>query len=457
MIKFSNKPRQTKYIETKNRKIITSIPSPETIGFIEDCQKFEPRSMNNQIPIVWDKASGFNVWDVSGNKWIDFTSAIFVTNVGHSHPRIKSAIKKMVDGDLLNAYYYPTKIRAEFSKYLIQNTCKNIYDKVLLLSTGSEANEASIKMAKIRKFKKDPSSKNIIVSFQNSFHGKTFGSQLASGKPKEKFWISDKTNNLHLPFPYPENLEHKSGADFFNKTISNLIEKNNLKPSDISAFIIEPYQGWCAIFLPKDYAQQMKNFCEKHDILFICDEVQSGFGRTGKMFAYEHFEIIPDIVVCGKGISSSLPVSAVITSKEIADCDESFNSTHGGNPVAVAASLESLKILDEEDLINESFRKGKILESELLKWKSEMPNIISKIYCRGLLASVFIKSPIENITDVNFVDILIEESTRQGLMSIRTSSGTLKIGPPLCISHDALIEGIDVLKNSLQVCLDTLV
>jgi 4-aminobutyrate aminotransferase-like enzyme len=236
-----------------------------------------------------------------------------------------------------------------------------------------------------------------------------------------------------------------------------LLDNNNLKPSDICAIISEPYQGWCAVFIPMDYALQMRNFCDKHDILFICDEVQSGFGRTGKMFAYEHLGIVPDILVCGKGISSSLPVSAVLTSTEIADCDESFNSTHGGNPVGVAASLESLKIIEDENLVSESSRKGSILELELNKWKNEMPEYISKIYCKGLLASVFIESCNDKINNSDFVDMLIEEATRQGLMSIRTASGTLKIGPPLCITDDALVEGVEVLKNSLRVCLDMLV
>jgi 4-aminobutyrate aminotransferase-like enzyme len=448
---FSNTPKQTKFIETKNRKIFTNIPSPETIEFIEKSKKYEPSSMNNQIPIVWDRASGFNIWDKSGNKWIDFTSTIFVANVGHSHPRIKKAITQMVEKDLLNAYYYPTEIRTEFSKYLLDNTCKGLYDKVLLLTTGSEANEAAIKMAKIIKYKKNTNSKNIIISFENSYHGKTFGSQLAGGKPKEKFWISEKTNNLHLIFPYPENLIGTNGADFFKISIERLMLENNINTKDISAFITEPYQGWCAIFLPKDYAKEMKNFCEKNDILLICDEVQSGFGRTGKMFAFEHLDVIPDIIVCGKAISSSLPLSAIITTKEIAECDGSFNSTHGGNPVCVAAALESLRIIDDEDLVNESERKGKILESELIKWQTEVPECISKIYCRGLLASVFIESPSEDISNADFVDMLIEEATRRGLMSIRTASGTLKIGPPLCITDDALIEGVSVLKESLDV------
>lgn len=455
-MEFSNQPRPTFRVETKNRRICTDIPSPETIDILEDCKRFEPKSMNNQIPIVWHRASGFNVWDVSGNKWIDFTSTIFVANVGHSHPRIKDAIKQMVDNDLLNAYYYPTKIRSEFSSYILQKTTKGNFDKVLLLSTGSEANEAAIKMAKIRKFKKDPTSKNVIISFENSFHGKTFGSQLAGGKPKEKFWISEKTKNLHLPYPYPDVLQDTSGSQFFTETMKELLESNGLNPSDICGIIAEPYQGWCAVFIPTDYAQEMKRFCEDNDILFICDEVQSGFGRTGKMFAYEHFGVVPDILVCGKGISSSLPVSAVLTTNEIADCDESFNSTHGGSPVGVAASLECLKIIDDEELVSESFRKGKILEAELNKWMQEMPKHISKVYCRGLLASVFIESSVDSVSNSDFVDMLIEEATRQGLMSIRTASGTLKIGPPLCITDDALVEGIEVLKKSLLVCLDTL-
>jgi 4-aminobutyrate aminotransferase-like enzyme len=448
---FSLNPIKTSFIETKNRKICTSIPSPETIDTIKCCLKYEPYSMNNQIPIVWDRAEGFNIYDKSGNKWIDFTSTIFVANVGHSHPRIKNAIKKMVDQDLLNAYYYPTDIRAEFCKYLINNICNNEFEKVLLLSTGSEANEAAIKMAKIRKKKKNPLSKNVIVSFENAFHGKTLGSQLSGGKNKDKFWIKNEyNNNLHLPFPYPDVLKNNNmnGEEFFNKTIKELLFYNKIEPSDISAFITEPYQGWCAIFLPEDYAKTMSKFCKEHDILLIIDEVQSGFGRTGEIFAYKHFNIHPDIVVCGKAISSSLPLSAVITSDEISSVDESFNSTHGGNPIAVAASLESIKILIEEDLVNQSKIKGEILRKELTKWQNENQQIKS-IHGKGLLFSVFIDSPNKNITNNDYVDLLIEEATRRGLMSVRTMSGTLKIGPPLVITEDALIEGIEILKESL--------
>lgn len=454
MIKFSIDPKETNLIETNNRKICTSIPSPDTIETIKKCLLYEPYSMNNQIPIVWDRAEGFNVYDKSGNKWIDFTSTIFVANVGHSHPRIKEAIKKMVDSDLLNAYYYPTDIRSEFAEYMINVVCRKNkkYEKILLLSTGSEANEAALKMAKIRKKKQNKDSKCIILSMENSFHGKTLGSQLVGGKPKDKYWITgDGEYNIHLPFPYPWILEEEkiSGKEFFNKTIQNFILDKKIDLKDIAGFITEPYQGWCAVFLPEDYVIELENFCNKNDILIIVDEVQSGFGRTGEIFAFENIKMHPDIIVCGKAISCSLPLSAVITRSEICSLDDSLNSTHGGNPIAVAASLESVKIMMEENLPNKSKISGKILEHELLKWQKENPEQIKSIYCKGLLASVFIESNNRDVSNIDFVDMIIFEATKRGLMSVRTMSGTLKIGPPLVITEDALLEGLQILKESM--------
>ena len=441
MYKFSQKPVETLKVFTKHRSIVTAIPAPSTIETLEECNKYEPASMNNQLPIVWDKAVDYQIFDDAGNCWIDFTSSIFVANVGHANPKVCNAIKDTLDKKLLNAYYYPTKERAKFSKLLIENTPKNI-EKVLLLSTGSEAVEAAIKMA--IKYTK----KNEVLSFKKSFHGKTMGAQLAGGKPGEKEWIPIKSYVNHIEFPYPWILEQKkmTGAELFDMTFKDI------DPKKLAAVITEPYQGWCAAFLPKDYAQNLQKWCNKNEVLLIMDEVQAGFGRTGELFAFNHFDIAPDIITCGKGISSSLPLSAVLTRSRIANIDESFNSTHGGNPMAVAASYASLQELINKKLILASKNKGKILNSELNKWKKEKPQHISRIICKGLLASVFITSP--NGDNNTFVDKLIEIAMRKGLMSVRTASGTLKIGPPLTIPEDALIEEIEILKESLQECLD---
>ncbi len=447
MYKFFTIPVDCEPVKTNHRIIQTAIPAPSTIQILNDCAANEPDSMNDQLPVVWDRAEDFYVYDNAGNKWIDFTSCIFVANVGHSNPMVKESIISTVEKNLLNAYYYPTKERAEFSK-LLTSLLPNPYNKrVLFLSTGSEAVEAAIKMA--IKY----TGRNRVLSFTNAFHGKTMGAHMAGGKFKAQEWIPiTKTYVSHIDYPNSWDLESQnmSAEEFFEFQITYDIQN----PEDYAAIIFEPYQGWSAEFMPKEYAQKLREWCNKHGILMIIDEIQSGFGRTGKLFAYEHFEIVPDIITCAKGISSSLPLSCVITMSNIINVDMSFNSTHGGNPVAVAASLASVKYLLDNNLIAESERKGQILNDELLKWKLEMPRYIKRINCRGLLASVFIEAP--NKKNEEFVDRVIEIAMRKGLLSVRTASGTLKIGPPLTITEDALIEGVQVLKESLQECLDML-
>jgi 4-aminobutyrate aminotransferase-like enzyme len=434
--KFLLQPVECETVNTKYRRIITSIPSPLTIPILDACLKNEPESMNDQLPVVWNSADNFSVFDISGNKWIDFTSSIFVANVGHSNPKVKEAIISTTSKNLLNAYYYPTKERSEFSKLLVNIVPKNL-DKVLFLSTGSESVECAIKMS-IKH-----TGKNKIISFNNGYHGKTMGSAMAGGKFKSQEWIPVKTYVTHLPYPDTITLENEGMLP------QELFEKyfKDINPSEYSAVIMEPYQGWSAEFASKEYVNLLKKWCEDNKVLLIIDEIQSGFGRTGKLFAYEHFDITPDIIICAKGISSSLPLSCVITNNKIVNSDMSYNSTHGGNPIAVAASKASVEYLLDNDLISESYRKGKIMKTELLKWKEEMPDYVKKINCKGLLAGVFLKSPNEN--DIDFVDMIIEVAMRKGLLSIRTQSGTLKIGPPLTIDDDALIEGIGVLKESL--------
>jgi 4-aminobutyrate aminotransferase-like enzyme len=442
MHKFSLIPVSCEIIETNNRIIKTDIPSPDTIEVLNKCSLYEPDSMNDQLPLVWSSASDYSIYDVSGNKWIDFTSTIFVANVGHSNPKVKEAIIETASKNLLNSYYYPTKERAEFSELLI-NITQEKFDKVLFLSTGSEAVEAAIKMA--IKF----SGKKKVISFYNNYHGKTMGSAMAGGKFKSQEWIPVKSYVHHIPYPDSITLEKEKVTP--QKLFENSFSE--IDSSDVAAVIMEPYQGWSAEFASKEYVQLLRNWCNQNNVILIIDEIQSGFGRTGKLFGYEHFEIVPDIIVCAKGISSSLPLSCVITRKEIIDTDMSYNSTHGGNPVAVAASNASVKFLLNNNLVSESFRKGKILKQELESWMDEMPNYVKKVNCKGLLAGVFIESP--NNNNIDFVDKIIEIAMRKGLLSIRTQCGTLKIGPPLTISDEALIEGINVLKESLKICLDT--
>ena len=319
---------------------------------------------------------------------------------------------------------------------------KNL-DKVFLLTTGAEATECSIKLARIHG-KKINENKIGIISFLGAMHGKTLGALMVGGKTKEKHWIGNHDPDMyHLPFPSKD-----SGEEFFKESIKKL-EESGVDLSTITAFMVESYQGWGALFYPKEYIQALRTWANENDVIVIFDEIQSGFGRTGKLFAYEHYEVDADIVCCGKGISSGLPLSAVLGRKELIDVDPSLNSTHGGNPVCCAATLASLEILESENLIDESARKGRLIEKELEKIKTQFPNRI-QFFGKGMIYAIHVKNISESGLDVEIVDKIIEKSMQKGVLLIRTGTGTIKIGPPLTIPDDALIEGLSVIEESIS-------
>lgn len=443
--KFNLIPKEVPKINTKYRKIVTSIPPENSIPILNDLRKYEPASMSLELPVVWDRAENFQVFDKNGNCWIDFSSGTFVVNVGHRHPKICKAISETVDNNFLHNYYFPSEIRAKLVKKLHDMIPENL-NKVFLLTTGAEATECSIKLARIHGKKTNPK-KIGIISFLGAMHGKTLGALMVGGKTKEKHWIGNLDPDMyHLPFPSKD-----SGGEFFKESIEK-IEQNGVDLTTITAFMIESYQGWGALFYPKNYIKALRKWANEHDVIVIFDEIQSGFGRTGKLFAYEHYEIEADIVCCGKGISSGLPLSAVVGRKELIDVDPSLNSTHGGNPICCAATLASLEVLEDENLINESARKGKILEKGLMLIKDNYSKRI-EISGKGLIFAVHIKKPSTDALDAELVDRIIEKCMQKGLLLIRTGTGTIKIGPPLTITDDALLEGISVIAESIRECI----
>ena len=452
MAAFSLTPKAVPQIETRHRRIKTAIPNPATLPVIEELMRCEPASMNSELPVVWDRAKAYQVFDASGNCWIDFTSTIFVANVGHSHPQVVKAITDMAGRSLLNAYYYPTEIRSRLAKKILGLVPPGL-NKVLFLSTGAETTEVAAKITMMHGRKISPE-KDIVVAFEGSFHGKTMGAQTLGGKPGGKAWIKYfHPRVVHLDYPYPWVLSEMkmTGAQFFSHSLQRLSEKG-VKLEEIAGFIAEPYQGWCAVFFPVDYMAAMREWCTKHQALLAFDEVQAGFGRTGKMFGFEHFGVTPDIICCAKALSSSIPVSAVIASAKVLDVDPSLNSTHGGNPIGMAASMASIEVLQSENLISESARKGELVKAELEKWRKDRPEYVCEIFGAGLLWGIFIRDPKTKKLDIDLVDRIIEKGMQKGLLSIRTCSGTLKLGPPLIIPDDALVEGIRILRESLDEC-----
>lgn len=453
---FSQTPVDVPFVATKYRRIKTAIPAPETLQILLDLDKYESRSMHGQLPVVWDRAEDFQVYDTHGNCWIDFTSTIFLTNSGHANPRIIASVQKILDQKLLHTYTFPSQIRAQFLKKLIEITPPQ-FEKAFLLSAGTEATECAVKLMRMHGQTISPN-KVGIVSFQGAMHGRTMGAEMLKGDPLKSAWLGYRDPNMHhLPFPYPWaakdslNNEYEYGwAEHFWEDMKQLKAKG-LNFDDIAGFIIESYQGWGAIFYPGAYIKALVNFAKVHDCLVTFDEIQGGFGRTGKLFVYQHYDVEPDLLCLGKALSGSLPLSAVVGSQKIMDLPEfgSMSSTHSANPLCCAAGLANLKAIESGRLVEESARKGKILHLRLNVLKEKYHDRISYIFGKGLLAGIIFKNPKTGKPDGLFPSLVCEKTMQKGLLLVHTGRESIKIGPPLTILDDALEEGINVIDEAI--------
>lgn len=453
---FNMVPTKVPKVATKYRKIVTKLPVPESLNLFKQLDQYESRSMHGQMPVVWDRAEDFQVYDGYGNCWIDFTSTIFVANAGHANKSIISALTKSLEKKLLHTYTFAHKKRVEFIKYLIK-LAPGKFEKAFLLSAGTEATECAVKLMRMNG-QRSRKEKIGIVSFSGSMHGRTMGAEMLKGNPLTSAWIGYQDPNIfHLPFPYPwdENRQPlPSNYDWqerFETDISALRHKG-VNFNNLAGFMIESYLGWGAIFYPKTYLKELAKFAKKHQMLITFDEIQGGFGRTGKLFVYQHYGIDADLLCLGKGISGSLPLSAVIGSKQVMDLPDigSMSSTHSANPLTCAAGLANIKYIKEHNLINESRRKGRILHERLNKLKKEFHERIAYVLGKGLLAGVIFKDPDTGKPDSLFPSYVCERAMKKGLLMVHTGRESIKIGPPLTISDDALIEGLNVLKESIN-------
>lgn len=451
---FSQTPVNVIPVATKYRRIKTAIPAPETLQILLDLEKYESRSMHGQLPVVWDKALDFQVYDVCGNCWIDFTSTIFVASAGHANPQITSALQKTIDHKLLHTYTFAHETRALFLKKLIEIT-PDQFEKAFLLSAGTEATECAVKLMRMHGQTISPI-KLGIISFQGAMHGRTMAAEMLKGDPRQSAWIGYEDPNMyHLPFPYPWAAKDSSNneydwAEHFQEDMKQLKAKG-LNFDHIAGFIIESYLGWGAIFYPVAYIKALVDFAKEHGCLVTFDEIQGGFGRTGKLFVYQHYDVEPDLLCLGKALSGSLPLSAVIGSQKIMDLPEfgSMSSTHSANPLCCAAGLANLEAIESANLVEESARKGKILHRRLSALKETYPDRISYIFGKGLLAGIIFSHPKTGKPDGLFPSRVCEKAMQKGLLLVHTGRESIKIGPPLTIPDEALEEGLDVFNEAI--------
>jgi len=462
-------------IETAYRRIISEIPHPDSVPLIEELGRIEPHSMGGFPRVVWDHAAGFQVWDAHGNQWIDFTSAVVLANAGHSNPRIAAALAEQIDRQLWHSYCNPSEMRLRTIK-AISSIVPPHLDKVFLLTTGSEAVECAIKLMRLHGRQIAPG-KVHIVSYLRSFHGRTMASQMAGGYLDQQDWMGLKPAGFHH-IPYPECARCPWGKTGYEGCGRTCLERSldGLRAAgvaeDLMAGVIsETFQGPTVAFMPPDYVQALREWTSAHRALLAFDEIQAGFGRTGKWFGFEHYGIEPDMICVGKGMTSCLPMSAVIGRGAVLDLAEhgEMSSTHTGNPLCCAATIANIEAIRDGGLLANAAALEPVARQALEGLRQRFPGRIGTINGRGLVWAVYLLDPVTrdpstssphalSATKGQALDIelgrrVTARCLELGLLMLQTGRGTLKIAPPLCITADAFLEGVGVIEEALAECL----
>lgn len=447
---FSRSPQDVPFVSTAHRTIKTAIPAPGTEQILDTLDRYESRSMHGQFPLVWERAVDASVFDIAGNRWIDFTSTIFVANVGHSNPRVTAAMQATMESPIYSCYAYPNRIRADYLKRLIAFAGKP-FEKAFLLSAGTEATEAALKLMRMHGQKQGKRRRGI-VCVDGNWHGRTMGAQMMSSNLAQRDWIGFQDADIHhIPFPYLWALNGSSPEAFLEVGLEKLAAKGVDLTQDVCGFMLETFQGWGAVFYPKEFVQAIEKVCRKHNILLAFDEMQAGFGRTGRRFGFQHYEVTPDLFACGKGMGGGVPLSGVVGRAEIMDLPEigNMSSTHSANPLVCAAGLAVIDELEQRDLPREATRKGELLFNALGALQQRFSDRISNLLGKGLIAAVLFRHPETGVPDGAFTSRVAERCMQKGLLVVHTGRESIKIGPPLTISDDALLEGVDVLGEAI--------
>ena len=446
---FDLTPKRVPRVETAFRKIVTEFVVPESLPILQKLQTYEPVAMRGQPPVVWDRAEGFQVYDAWGNQWIDWSSGVLIANAGHGRKEIADAIARQAHARLLTNYCFPSEIRARLVERLATLLPEPL-KKIFLLTTGSETVECAIKLCRTYGARSGSHTRNVIVSYDKSFHGRTLGSQQAGGIPALKEWIGSLDPGF-VQIPFPDGFRT---ADSSFEGFERALREHGVQARDVAGVILETYQGGSAAFAPPEYMQALRSWCTTHDALLVCDEVQAGFGRTGTLWGFEHYGVVPDLALFGKGMASSMPISAVAGRPDVMDMHPagSMTSTHTGNPICCAAALASIDLVVGEDLAGNARRMGAVLHEGLRALQSRFPQIGS-VDGKGLVAGVACVAPGTRSPDGELAWQVVQRCVEKGLLlfsPVGFGGGTVKISPPLVIHEAAIRESVGVLEEAFD-------
>ena len=426
------------------------LPGPLAREIVERDVRRVSQSYGRAYPFVMSHGQGSKVWDVDGNRFIDFMAGIAVTSTGHCHPVVVQAIKDAADKFLhiSSDFYHENMVRlAEKLDEIapMQGHCKTFFT-----NSGTESVEGAIKLAR------QATGRSRFIGFIGAFHGRTMGSLAftASKVVQQRGFFPTMPDVVHIPFPNPYRplLAGDDQGMAVLDYLEHVVFQSLVPPDEVAAVLLEPIQGEGGYIVPPDsFIPGLRRLCDKYGILMIADEVQTGIGRTGKWFAVEHWDVEPDIVVMAKGIASGMPLGAFTAREPLMDKwgAGAHGNTYGGNPVCTAAALATLRLVKEEGMLENAARMGHYIQRRARELMERHPTI-GHVRGKGLMVGVELvadrvtKEPAKRV-----VKDLLQAAFRRGLLLLPCGVSTIRFMPPLNVSQEILEEGLYIFDQAL--------
>ena len=435
---------------TKTIELRTEIPGPRSREILERKERVVADPLSVYLPVVIERAQGATITDVDGNTFLDFTGGVGCLNVGHSHPRVVEAAQEQLEKFSHTDF---TIVPYEVYIMLAERLCELApieNAKAAFFNAGTEAVENAVKFARVH------TGRPAVIGFEGGFHGRTLLSLTLTSKTHPyKAGLGPFAPEVYrVPFP-----NDYRGPDA--ETALEALERalvTQVAAETVAAIVIEPVQGEGGfIVAPKEFMEGVRRICDEHGIVMVVDEVQTGFGRTGKLFAIEHYDIEPDLITVAKSIAMGLPLSGVIGKAEIMDApgDSAIGGTYVGNPVAQAAALAVLDVIGEEDLCARASVLGETMRARMEGWQGRFPQIGDVRGLGAMLAIELVKDPATREPNADLATAIVEEATRNGLLLLKSGiySNCIRVLSPLTLSDAELDEALAVWEQSLETSL----
>ena len=400
------------------------------------------RGQGNVYPVYVDHAKNSEIWDIEGNRYIDFGTGIAVCNTGHSHPKVVAAVKDQIDKFshtcvMVNPYESAVELAEKLTKLAPGDSEK----KAIFVTTGAEAVENCVKIARAHTGRRG------VIAFNGGFHGRTNLTMAMTGKitPYKHLFGPFPGDIFHAPFPIEC---HGISVKDSLKAIENLF-KVDIAPTDVAAIIVEPIQGEGGFYsAPTEFLVALRELCDEQGIVLIADEIQTGFGRTGKMFNMEYAHVEPDLITMAKGIAGGFPLSAVVGKSDIMDAPlpGGLGGTYGGSPVACAAALSVLDIIKEENLIQRANEIGDLFNEKLTLLKNEYPALILDVRNKGAMIAIELMIDGDSEQPNNaLTQAIIANAAKHGLVLLACGfyGNVIRFLPALTASNELVEEGLD--------------